>query len=124
MAARGRTKSTASSPEHGLVEDSYPAPTVVVDVWLRRSAPDPTRWRRGTVALGPGRAHWRPRHRSAEPGARAIDLERADLTRARGTTAREVLRLDRAAQLPSVRWRLSRSAAYPTTSSLPDWPTG
>ena len=95
MAARARTNSTASSTEDGLIQDGYPAPTVVVDVWLRRSTPAPTPWRRGTVALGPGSAHWRPRRRSAEPSARAIDLQRVDVTRARGTTAREVFRLDR-----------------------------
>jgi hypothetical protein len=104
-AARARTTapvSTASASsasvsagELDLAEDDHPAPTVVADVWLRRSTPSPTRWRRGTAALGPGSVHWRPRHRAAELAARAIDLQRVDLTRVRGTTAREVLRVDR-----------------------------
>lgn len=47
------------------------------------------------MALTPGTCHWQPRKRGTEPSARALALDGVDVTSVRGTTAREVLRVDR-----------------------------
>lgn len=82
-------------PEADLVDPGQAVPSVVVQAWVRRATPSPTPWRRGTVELTPGTCRWRPRKRAAEPGPRDLELSSVDLTRVRGTTVREVWRVDR-----------------------------